>query len=337
MNLFKKYYQLVESTAEIRYYHSKGLEPPKRLSNYEQLEKYKDDPDIYVSFRDIKKIGINPQSRYNTPMGIYSYPLSLIWKDFDHLNKKIEVPHAMSENFIFIFEPRNKSKGLFLTKYNENDFKIDVEKLKKSQLIDNERLESLLLLADKLAKVKTWGGKIWFITHSLVLKNKSIEKIISDQKSGDFQTESQSNIILWNKLLYKTLGYDYIIDDAGEEIIHHNEPTQAVFFSSSIINVIDIIENQYSFIYKAHTSSDSKYEYLDVNHALWQSGHWYDGVWKGGEWIDGVWHKGTWEDGTWYNGTWLSGIWIKGEWRGGYDKYGESHPKGDSPNKWDIK
>ena len=108
MNLFQKYFILAESTAESRYYHSKGLETSKKRSPYEQLEKYKDDPNVYISFRDIKRIGINPQPRYNTPNGIFSYPLSLIWKDFDHLKKQIYVPFAGEHPYIYVFKARNK-------------------------------------------------------------------------------------------------------------------------------------------------------------------------------------------------------------------------------------
>ena len=53
-----------------------------KLSAYDYLEQYKDDPDVYISFTDISKIGINPRSDFNTPNGIYTYPLREMWKDF---------------------------------------------------------------------------------------------------------------------------------------------------------------------------------------------------------------------------------------------------------------
>ena len=87
---------------------------------------------------------------------------------------------------------------------------------------------------------------------------------------------------------------------------------------------------------------------------VWEKGDWIWGIWKDGEWVDGVWHNGTWQGGIWKNGVWMKGVWQGGEWKsglwesgtwqrgtwkggtwlGGYDKQGNYHPKGDSPDKW---
>jgi hypothetical protein len=74
---------------------------------------------------------------------------------------------------------------------------------------------------------------------------------------------------------------------------------------------------------------------------LWKNGTWHDGTWSYGTWKKGIWKKGTWKDGTWKDGTWHNGTWEGGDWKGGtwlggYDKDGEWHPKGDSPNKWNL-
>ena len=42
-----------------------------KQSPYEMLEKYKDDSNIYITFTQIAKVGINPQSAHNTVNGIY--------------------------------------------------------------------------------------------------------------------------------------------------------------------------------------------------------------------------------------------------------------------------
>jgi hypothetical protein len=69
-------------------------------------------------------------------------------------------------------------------------------------------------------------------------------------------------------------------------------------------------------------------------HGHWNNGTWLDGTWKNGFWKRGIWKNGIWEDGFWYNGTWEGGTWEGGEWLGGYDKNGNFHPEGDSPDKW---
>lgn len=48
-----------------------------KVSAYDQLKKYKDDHNVYISFRNIDKLGVNPsyKSKDSTPNGIYFYPL----------------------------------------------------------------------------------------------------------------------------------------------------------------------------------------------------------------------------------------------------------------------
>ena len=74
----------------------------QRQSAYDILKEYKDDPNIYISFTDIDKLGINPQSGYNTPLGIYTYPLKEIWKSFNHSTETIHVPFKGNADYIWI-------------------------------------------------------------------------------------------------------------------------------------------------------------------------------------------------------------------------------------------
>ena len=66
----------------------------------------------------------------------------------------------------------------------------------------------------------------------------------------------------------------------------------------------------------------------------WDGGTWVYGTWMNGNWNSGEWHSGFWWGGTWNDGTWLGGSWNGGTWKGGYDKDGNYHQKGDSPDKW---
>ena len=356
MNLFKKYYALVESTAESRYYRSKGLEF-KQPSIYEQLEKYKDDPDIYISFTVLKKLGINPKTIFSTPIGFYSYPLHIVWKKFNHLEKKIWVPWGAHMPYIHIFKPKNDANGLFIDKYDENDLKKDIQKIRDSNLFDEEKIDFILTQTDR-AKVKIPSGILWFITGILTIKKNlnEFKKLVSEIKGlSSFAQHSPTSVILWTKILKTVLGYDYVTD-SGQGVIHHNEPTQAVFFSTSSIKIIDVIYNHSSinainkhWIYdkKNKISKNARFQisvegdYFDddmTDEQLgfdWFSGDWYDGVWKAGIWHSGTWWKGTWKDGgvfikgIWKNGTWEYGgfgitegnitdaIWEKGTWEDG--------------------
>jgi hypothetical protein len=413
MSLFKKYYKIIiESTTEDRYRKRKGLEILNELSPYEQLEKYKDDPNIYISFTNIKKLGINPKTYFNTPIGIYSYPLHLIWKDFKHLDKKIWVPWALHMPYIHVFKPKDGTNGLFIDKYDENDLKKDIQKIRDSNIFDQDKIDFILNQTDQLI-IKTPPDILWFITRALTIK-KNLDEIEKIHK-GIFNTFASP--VRWNKIFKDILGYNYVTD-SGEGIIHENEPIQAVFFSVSSIKIIDVIFNRPSintinkhFIYnkKNKISKNAKFkisvegddlsdklsgelpdEFIsDQFYCEWYDGDWYDGtwengrwwngrwwngtwlgglflkgiwkdgLWKGGEfgirnikinkdaiwekgtweygnWYNSVWKDGTWENGTWWGGIWKNGVWKDGTWRGGYDKYGDYHSEGDSPDKWNI-
>ena len=95
------------------------------------------------------------------------------------------------------------------------------------------------------------------------------------------------------------------------------------------------------------SKSENKKEYLikeeEANFvgSTWIKGTWWSGIWRGskwmeGEWYGGEWHGGKWLGGKWHGGKWLGGEWLGGEWYGGWDKNGNWHEKGDSPNKWNI-
>ena len=52
------------------------------IGAWDVLAKYVNDPDVYISFTDIDKIGINPRSVYETPLGIYTYPLKEFYEKY---------------------------------------------------------------------------------------------------------------------------------------------------------------------------------------------------------------------------------------------------------------
>jgi hypothetical protein len=363
MNLFKKYFSLIsESTAEDRYRKSKGLEPLEKLNPYEILEPDKDNRNIYISFRNMNKIGINPQSFHTeSPNAIYTYPLKLIWKEFDHVKKKIVVQYAGEMPYIYVIRPKNPSKVLDLKKYTDLNFQNDLKKIIESGLFKKEKID---FIVDNINKKNNFsaGKKIWVLIKKLSTVNKNLK----------FNT--------WNRI-FRKLDYDYVLD-SGDSIIEV-EPTQALFLSSADIKIVKVIDNKYHIkredykkgwsgvwnkdiwengvwkdgtwfgkiwkygfwlkgIWKNGAWKDGTWKSGTWEKGTWHDGIWEDGTWKKGTWYDGVWHNGTWESGDWYDGTWLDGTWkggewISGKWFGGKDKDGNYHLEGDSPDKWKIK
>jgi len=175
----------------------------------------KDPKDLYVTFVSEDKVGINPKSKWNTPNGVYTYPLSWVLEGNKipfrgSSPKKIKVLKAVSDKVLN-------------DKFSEKDLEKTLEKLTpvvESLLKTNETFLSRYedfsnFIKDVIEESnnKSPFGKIWNITRKL-----------------------SENPNKWSKLLID-LGFDFVVDD-GHGIIHDNEPTQAVFLNPKSYKVI---------------------------------------------------------------------------------------------------
>jgi len=121
---------------------SHAAQNPK-LSAYKQLEPYKNDPDIYISYTKIQKIGINPSSTFNTPNGIYTYPLKEIWKEFDKSSERVDVGHFTDGR-----------PYIWILKQSCNKFVNDLKKDYTSADYDKDMLKIRNLYSKKYAPIK---------------------------------------------------------------------------------------------------------------------------------------------------------------------------------------
>jgi len=234
---FKKIYELLhEDLNESIITELRRQGPIDKISPFEQLKKYKDMDDVFISFTAIDKLGINPKTTYDTPVGIYCYPLKQAWHFYGLDRGSIHnLPFASSEQFIWVFKSpiKNLSKAkladkMKVCKYTENALKGHLEPDQIERLINN---------AENFAKVESQGGFIWAITRKLAKQLLSIKKNVS----VDFIRDEQI-IPVWSKI-FLDLGWNGLQDD-GDGIIHDNEKCQAVFFSIKSIKIIDKIINK---------------------------------------------------------------------------------------------
>lgn len=89
----------------------------------EKLGQWWNDPTIYVSFTALEKIGINPQSEYNTPLGVYAYPLKEMYNDIE----QDQIPFAGDQPWIQVLKSTHATE---LSKYSDGDLATDISKLK---------------------------------------------------------------------------------------------------------------------------------------------------------------------------------------------------------------
>lgn len=215
----------------------------------EELKPYANDPDIYISFTVIDKIGINPSSGYHTPNGIYTYPL----KEIYHHIQRDTVPFAGDSPYVWIL--RNNNSGKFIndmhSQYTSKNYDDDIKELNRNyndifpiKYLDDEydKYVTFKTFADlkKYAIDTTQGtsiiSKFWNITRILADAIRDEGKKRPDLKT--FKTQATA----WNYIL-RQLGYSGFADKSGKGIIHESEPTQAVFLYKSAFDIIDKIHN----------------------------------------------------------------------------------------------
>lgn len=266
-----------------------------KLTPMEQLKKYAGEKDVFVSFtQDVgsashfpgttgydsrhqsgvrssgpihntrgAKLGINPKSTYETPIGIYSYPVDYV------LLKDGDVDFAGNSPYMHVF--RAEGNFLDIAAYKKEDLERDIEKLEKLNM-DSSVIRKGISGADP----QTPAGKIWNITRLL---SKDIAQRLNDAHYDDDyadddiepdedefdsyeeykaayrdwedgreeRQENQKEIakapVQWSVLL-RQIGYDGAVDYKGKGVLHENEPVQAVFFTKKNTKVLDVIYNR---------------------------------------------------------------------------------------------
>ena len=190
---------------------------------------------LFVSLTSIPKLGINPRSHYNTPLGIYAYPAEYVIQKVGRKLPLNKLPFAGDEPWVNIFRVSEDSNVIDLDEVTEDMYNeycqrfYEILNKRFSIVVTNKVFARFKEEAKTEARVKTPGGRLWYV---------------SMQTSKAITDPGKSNSITWNKL-FRDVGIDGFID-MGKGIIHPSEPTQAVFFSMKPIQVLDRVENKYS-------------------------------------------------------------------------------------------
>lgn len=105
-------------------------------SAYDKLSKYQQDKNIYISFTNIDKIGINPHNKFNTPTGIYTYPLNAVFGKIIMAGMVVKKWSTYGADRPFIQVLKHNGKGGKFIKdigvtYSVSDLAKDSDKLRK--------------------------------------------------------------------------------------------------------------------------------------------------------------------------------------------------------------
>ena len=202
-----------------------------KISIHDTILKLAERDDTFVSFRDVLKGGLNPNSSWDTPIGIYMYPLKKSLETYGADKKLgIKFPFAIEKPYVYIVTKNSNIKELDMDIYTKQDGDRDVDKLIKiySSKISEKILNDLKKDSPQLTKHKNVNvGAFWYFCYKL-------SEMLRSEKGG-------KSSVYWTKMLKTDLGYDLVID-GGNGVIHGNERCQAFFTSENTFTINTVIE-----------------------------------------------------------------------------------------------
>lgn len=220
------------------------------IGAWDYVDKYKDDKDVYISFTEIDKIGINPRSKYNTPVGIYTYPLKGFVEKYigypdegtykDSFSKSTLgsfAPFAGNAKYINFIKVKDKTHFIndMYKDYGSNNYDRDIkilEKIYKDQLA-SDRYE-ITDLYSFFKKSKKDSFTIFYFDETTQDGEITIGRVSDvDRKGvsidGEFiEYHNIYSIKRYNKLIWENPEYkDYTGDDgvSFDDIIQKGQMT----------------------------------------------------------------------------------------------------------------
>ena len=195
-----------------------------------------------VSMTMIPKLGINPGSKFNTPVGVYFYPAEYYLERKAGSGGKNKLDYQDDAPYIQIFEIYGSIE--YIDEIDSSAFNKYVGMLfknigKVAQLIGKSENNAEKHLANAIAssltqakKTDNYGGRLWYVLYSLS----------RDEGAQKRDNAAPRSAVIWNSLL-RLIDIETAIDN-GSGIIHENEPTQGVVLNPRNIKLVRTIENK---------------------------------------------------------------------------------------------
>jgi len=180
----------------------KGIQLPSAADKLkEYLPENDRHPTHYMQFSDVNKLGINPKSTYNTPLGIYSYPItSLTYRKF----ARGKLPFAQDRKFVLVFKPR-EGANIVYSWGDENNGGVSDEDFSKGVIA---------LFSDKaaaIAKSDTMSREFQKYKHGWAMSQEERKKVASDLINA-VQDEDEKATRRWEKNPMVRLFVKVIVD-----------------------------------------------------------------------------------------------------------------------------
>jgi hypothetical protein len=192
------------------------------------------DENVFVTFVDMLKVGINPQSEWDDPVGVYLYPVREVISGAASNNGHL-IPFAQERRYAFLI--RSTGNLLELQDYTADDLDRDLEKIAKKfwpLIMNNEMDDDPEEQWEHMLSMwyERWGAQpgeaIWRITDRIA-------------NYIELRAPSRSSRMIWHQL-FRACGYDGVVD-RGDKIISPNEPAQCVIFNMAALTVLEASNN----------------------------------------------------------------------------------------------
>lgn len=216
-----------------------------RTGLMQKLALHKDDPTIHVTFQQHLKLGINPDSQWEDPVGIYTYPVREMMLGKTAKNGML-VPFAENRHYAYIVKATGNM--LELQDYSLDQLDEDMATIQNQfwdqfmaqprhlhdlwngVTVEDPRADFEESLVDWLNRWSSHpGAAFWNIT---------------DRMSSYIERRSypdRAKRMIWHKLI-RACGYDGVVD-RGQAIMHPNEPAQAVILHTGALTVLEAVPN----------------------------------------------------------------------------------------------
>lgn len=188
------------------------------------LRPYSDDSQAFVTFSNLPKLGINPQTDYNTPAGIYSYPIQAVWPQI----VKNTLPFAGERKYAVVFQPKTSQGIVIVENYTEDQYQQAKDRLIQDvlpQLRYPGDISQVIEQGEAGSKLDLPAGRLWNVT-----------RLAAQQMA-----QTTRPTVAWNIIL-RRLGIAGVID-RGEGLIHPNEPIQAYWTSREPLQKLGVFPN----------------------------------------------------------------------------------------------
>jgi hypothetical protein len=213
----------------------------------DKLKQYIKDGDKYLTFVALDKVGINPMSGYETPIGLYAYQMTSwfekAWDNTYMPGRRGGIPFATEQPYIGIVQRKvGYHNGLVVIddkaqsmRYGMTELERDIEALSKLTGVTYEDLWEW----GNMSRLFTPFGRFWNASRMLagVLTAGRHRNVRVD---GEVVKGSTAPV-KWNALM-RHVGI-LAVQDNGSGLIHPMEPHQTVFLSQAAWKEVERFEN----------------------------------------------------------------------------------------------